>query len=57
VTTETEEKVFEESFGGTLTGKCAYSLMYVNAEVENMLKGIPLQSYSMNDSITSNLCP
>ena len=33
VTEETEDKVFEESFGGTQKKTCAYGLIYVNQDI------------------------
>lgn len=33
VTTETEDKVFEESFGGSVKPTCAYGLIYVDTDI------------------------
>jgi hypothetical protein len=38
VTMETEENVFLESFGGTQTGKSAYSVIYINQIVAKELE-------------------
>lgn len=43
---ESEEEVFTESFGGKGNGKCAYSLVYVNQKIANMLDKTPLALFA-----------
>ncbi|TNV86827.1 hypothetical protein FGO68_gene17503 [Halteria grandinella] len=49
---ESEIDVFEESLGGKGNNKCAYSLVYVNQKIANMLEKMPFQKYSAIENLT-----
>lgn len=47
VTPESEDRVFEESFGGNGQKTCAYGLIYINQEIESTISKTNFTEYNM----------